>query len=142
MPKAIYTAADFMSPKVKGLAVHNAKLVTQASDDILKEKRNPFSFPPFEVRSYCLFGVKEDVSVFPISGADTSSDIAPILKVNNLRILASQYNLIGFVLSRIPKRVREYEPIAAPVDGMANPYKGAKGAKGCAGDCKCGKGGK
>jgi hypothetical protein len=142
MPKATYAAGDFLSPKVKGLAVHNAKLLTQAGEDIAKERRGSFSFPPLEVHSYCLFGVKEDASVFPISGAPTASDIAPIIKVSNLRALVAKYKLIGFVLSRVPKRTREYEPIAAPVDGMANPYKGAKGAKGCAGDCKCGKGGK
>lgn len=130
MPKATYKAADFMSPKVKGLAVHAVKLVTQASENLAKEKRSPFSFPPLEVQSYCLFGVKEDVTVFPISGAPTSGDIAPVLKVSNLRILAAKYNLIGFVLSRIPKRVREYEPIAAPAE-----------AKGCASGCGCKKGG-
>ena len=133
MPKPTYTAADFMSPKVKGLAVHAAKLITQASEDIKRDRATSFSIPPLETQSYCLFGVAADVHVFPIAAAPTSSDIAPIIRVGNLKALAAKYRLIGFVMSRVPKKTREYEPIPAPIDGKVNPDKGAKGVKGTAG---------
>ena len=119
-----------MSPKVKGLAVHNVKLVTQAADDLRSERKTSFSIPPLESQSYCLFGVADDVHVFPIAAAPTASDIAPIIRVSNLKILAKKYRLIGFVMSRVPKKTREYEPIPAPVEGMSNPDKGARGIKG------------
>ena len=109
-----YTAAEFDKPKVKGLAVHNARKRTEAREADCDGKVDCFSVPPPEVQSYCLFGVHPDCSVIPLASGPTAGDMAAIVKPSNLALLAKKYALIGFVHARTPKRAREYETLVVP----------------------------
>lgn len=92
-----YIAADFPKPKVKGLAIHNAKKLRNATRDRDADK---FTYPPPEVQSYCLYVVASDCSVMPVASAPTAADFAPFLKKVNLALLARKYSGIGFVEHR------------------------------------------
>lgn len=109
-----YTASEFDKPKVKGLAVHNARRRTEALEADCKESRGSFDIHPAEVQSYCLFGVHPDCSVVPLASGSTASDIEPIIRKGNLALLGKKYGLIGFVHARTPKRTKEYDTIAVP----------------------------
>jgi len=101
-----YIAADFPKPKVKGLAIHNAKKLRNATRE---RDQGRFSYPPPEVQAYCLYVVASDCSVMPVAAAPTSSDFAPFLKKVNLALLARKYSAIGFVEHR-QKGGAEKEP--------------------------------
>jgi len=92
-----YTAGEFDKPKVKGLAIHNAKKLRNAT---MERDREKFTYPPPEVQAYCLYVVAADCSVMPVASAPTSSDFAPFLKALNLALLARKYSAIGFVQHR------------------------------------------
>jgi len=94
---AHYIAADFPKPKVKGLAIHNAKKLRNATQD---RSEKGYTYPPPEVQSYCLYVVASDCSVMPVASAPTSADFAPFLKKTNLALLARKYSGIGFVEHR------------------------------------------
>lgn len=92
-----YIAADFSKPKVKGLAIHNAKKLRNATKD---RSEKGYTYPPPEVQAYCLYIVASDCSVMPVASAPTASDFAPFLKKVNLALLARKYSGIGFVEHR------------------------------------------
>lgn len=114
-----YLRTEFDQPKVKGLAVHNARKRTEAVEadvypnGINNGPRLMYPFPP-EVYAYCLFGVHPDCSVIPLASGHTAGEMTNIVTKRNLGLLANKYKLIGFVCSRTPGRRREYEVIQAP----------------------------
>lgn len=114
-----YLRTEFPLPKVKGLAVHNARKRTEAIEADCEDRRDCFNVPPPEVQSYCLFGVHPDCSVIPLASGPTATDMDPIVRRSNLLLLGKKYRLIGFVYSRTPKRRREYQAIQMPAEGGA-----------------------
>lgn len=114
-----YTATEFALPKVVGLAVHNARKRTEATEADLYPRgrdggcRLMHPFPP-EVFAYCLFGVNPDCSVVPLASGATASDMEAIVRKQNLALLGKKYGLIGFVHARTPKRTKEYDTLKLP----------------------------
>ena len=115
-PDSTYTREDLDKPKVKGLAVHNARKRTEAAESYLYPRgreggcRLMHPFPP-EVFAYCLFGVNPDCTVVPLASGATAADMDLITRKGNLVLLAKKYGLIGFVQARTPKRTKEYDTI-------------------------------
>lgn len=116
---ADYLRTEFDQPKVKGLAVHNARKRTEAREADCEDRRDCFNIPPPEVQSYCLFGVHPDCSVIPLASGPTAGDMEPIVRKSNLLLLAKKYRLIGFVYARTPKGEKEYEVLQVPKEGGA-----------------------
>lgn len=117
MAKATYTAADLASPKVCGLAVHRAKLVTERDLADVEAARDAGKtvYPiPGPVLPYCLFGIKPDCDVLELASSATAGEMAAVISKRNLVLLAKKYNLIGYVVSRTPKKRREYEILHVP----------------------------
>lgn len=113
-----YTAAQFDEPKVKGLAIHNAKLAANKARVRYDERdRNSSSFfvLPDEIQSYCLYIVNPDCSVQAVASSATSADFAKFIGVSNLAALASKYKPIGFVAQRDWQSPKRAEMVAIKV---------------------------
>lgn len=98
-----YTPADLDKPKVKGLAIHNARLAANKArvrHDERDRDSSSFYVLPDEIQSYCLYVVFPDCSAQAVASAATSADFAKFTGVSNLAALASKYKAIGFVAQR------------------------------------------
>lgn len=120
MRNTSYTPAQFDQPKVKGLAIHNAKLAVgkalQAHDE-RKAGSSSFYVLPDEVQSYCLFIVNAHCDVTSCASAATASDFAKFTSAGNLSALASKHRAIGFVALRdgYAKKGPTYVPLPVPL---------------------------
>ena len=132
MSKPTYKAAEFTKPKVQGLAVHNAKLARVKAEHIRDESKDSFRVSP-ETSCYVLWGVAPDCTVFPIGGASTAADFAPLIKKANLSALADKYrDVIGFVTAAEawtgkPRGTVTYAAVEVPARKPG--IKAAKGVK-------------
>jgi hypothetical protein len=135
MPKGVtYHRAEFALPKVEGLAIHNAQLLRNRiegeSDDrkaIAGDSSTAFDGLYPELKTYSLYFVDADCSVYCVAGEDSSEAFNKMTRASNLAALALKYKAIGFVTCHAPatagkggkkKKSPTWDSLTVPAKGV------------------------